>query len=329
MLEHGGRLRRAAAQYQIALADWLDLSTGLAPYAWPIGTIPVEAWQRLPETDDGLEAAARSYYAAQSVLPVCGSQAAIQAVPSLFTGCRVGIVEPCYAEHRFAWERAGFRVRALREQDVDAALSQLDVLVVVNPNNPTGRLIDRGTLLGWRARLAERGGSLIVDEAFVDPTPEASLAQHTHQPGLVVLRSLGKFFGLGGARLGFVLAAEPLLNNLAERLGPWTVSGPTRHVARRALADGATQQLWRKRMAADAERLARLLTSVGLPPAGGCDLFQWVPCDQAAELHDELARRAILTRLFIEPCALRIGLPADEAGWARLQQALISVTGAH
>lgn len=329
MLEHGGRLRRAAAQYQIALADWLDLSTGLAPYAWPISAVPVEAWQRLPETDDGLEAAARCYYAAQSVLAVCGSQAAIQAMPLLFPGCCVGIVEPCYAEHRFAWERAGFNVRALNEHEVDGALGQLDVLVVVNPNNPTGRLIDRSTLLGWHARLAERGGSLIVDEAFIDPTPDASLAQHTHQPGLVVLRSLGKFFGLGGARLGFVLAAEPLLDNLSERLGPWTVSGPTRHVARQALADSATQQLWRQRMTADAERLARLLISVGLPPAGGCALFQWVPCDQAVQLHDDLARRGILTRLFIEPCALRVGLPADEAGWTRLQQALISVTGAH
>lgn len=330
MLEHGGRLRRAASQYQIALPDWLDLSTGLAPYAWPIAAVPVEAWQRLPETDDGLEEAARRYYGARSVLPVCGSQAAIQAMPALFPDCRVGIVEPCYAEHRFAWERAGFSVRALSEQAaVDAALDQLDVLVVVNPNNPTGRLIEPDTLLGWRARLADRGGCLIVDEAFVDPTPHLSLAQHAHEAGLVVLRSLGKFFGLGGARVGFVLAADPLLNNLAERLGPWTISGPTRHVARQALADAATQQRWRQRMSVDGDRLRRVLTSVGLTPAGGCALFQWLPCDRAAQLHDDLARRGILTRLFTEPAALRIGLPADEAGWARLQQALISVAGAH
>ena len=259
MLEHGGRLRRAAAEYGIALTDWLDLSTGLAPYAWPLKAVPAAVWQRLPEEGDGLESAARDYYRASSVLPVAGSQAAIQALPRLFAGLRVGILEPCYAEHRRAWQAAGFAALSLSEADVDSRLDQLDVLVVVNPNNPTGRLLAIDTLLGWHRLLAARGGCLIIDEAFIDCTPEHSLAPHAHRGGLIVLRSLGKFFGLGGARLGFVLAAEPVLQSLAERLGPWSVSGPTRFIGLHALQDRQTQRLWRERLRIDAAHAGTVL----------------------------------------------------------------------
>lgn len=326
MLEHGGRLRRAATDYGIPLADWLDLSTGLAPYVWPLPDIPAQIWQRLPEDDDGLEAAACAYYAASAALPVAGSQAAIQALPAVFAGRRVGIVEPCYAEHHRAWEAAGSTPLSLREVEVDARLEQIDVLLVVNPNNPTGRLFSVEQLLRWHAVLAGRGGYLIVDEAFMDPTPEHSLAPHSQLPGLVVLRSLGKFFGLGGARLGFVLAADSILHPLSEKLGPWTVSGPTRYVGQKALANRATQHAWRERLSNDAYRLATLLTVNGLAPAGGCALFQWVPHRFAVAMHDALARQGILVRLFSQHSALRIGLPAEEAGWQRLSAALSALT---
>jgi cobalamin biosynthetic protein CobC len=61
MLEHGGRLREAARRYGIPLDAWLDLSTGINPGPWPVPAIPVSAWARLPEDDDGLIDAARAY----------------------------------------------------------------------------------------------------------------------------------------------------------------------------------------------------------------------------------------------------------------------------
>ena len=120
MLEHGGRLRAAAQRYGIAVADWLDLSTGIAPYGWPLPPIPADAWQRLPEQDDGLEALARDYYGAAALLPVAGSQAAIQALPRLRRpGLRVGVVSPAYAEHALAWRREGHLVQELSEGTVE------------------------------------------------------------------------------------------------------------------------------------------------------------------------------------------------------------------
>lgn len=322
MLEHGGRLRRAARTYDIPLADWLDLSTGLAPWPWPLPEIPASAWARLPEPDDGLVEAACACYGASAALPVAGSQAAIQALPQLRPPSRVAVLAPCYAEHALAWRRAGHEVLECSEAEVAAGLERFDVLVVVNPNNPTGERLSPARLLDWHARLERRGGWLVVDEAFMDPTPGASLAAFSDLPGLIVLRSFGKFFGLAGLRLGFVLAAPTLLARLDEHLGPWTVSGPSRYLAQRLLADQQAQQRQREALLQAGERLAALLTGHGLPPSGGCALFQLVRCPAVAALHEQLARQAIFTRLFPQLDALRFGLPADEAEWQRLDAAL-------
>ncbi|WP_449431570.1 threonine-phosphate decarboxylase CobD [Pseudomonas putida] len=322
MLEHGGRLLRAVRQYGIAREHWLDLSSGIAPWPYAIAPIPVDAWARLPETEDGLEQAAREYYGAPQLLPVAGSQAAIQALPMLRAQSRVGVLSPCYAEHPQAWQRAGHQLLELDETQVDAALDSLDVLLVVNPNNPTGGRLPRARLLAWHARLAERGGWLLVDEAFIDNTPEYSVVDCTERPGLIVLRSFGKFFGLAGVRLGFVAAEPALLQRLAELLGPWTVSGPTRVLAQACFADQRAHQAQIARCAAASQRLVALLASVGLAPTGGCDLFQYVRDEGAAHLHDFLARRGILLRLFAEPPAVRLGLPASTADELRLAQAL-------
>ncbi|SFQ09053.1 threonine-phosphate decarboxylase CobD [Pseudomonas borbori] len=322
MLEHGGRLRAAALRFGIPLADWLDLSTGLAPYGWPLPDIPPAAWARLPEQDDGLESAARDYYGVTGLLPLAGSQAAIQALPRLRRNARVGLLTPAYAEHAAAWAREGHHLLTIGEADIERELERLDVLLLVNPNNPTGRCFAPEQLLAWHARLAARGGWLVVDEAFIDCTPQYSLAAYSERPGLIVLRSFGKFFGLAGIRLGFALAQPELLEQLAELLGPWTVSGPSRVVATALLRDRLGQQAQRQRLLADGERLGELLRQHGLPPSGGCALFHWIACERAAGLHDFLAGHGILTRLFASLPSLRFGLPADEPGWLRLRQAL-------
>lgn len=322
MLEHGGRLLRAVRQYGIAREHWLDLSSGIAPWAYPIPPIPVDAWARLPETEDGLEEAARRYYGTHQLLPVAGSQAAIQALPLLRPLGRVGVLTPCYAEHPHAWQRAGHQLIELDEAQVDGMLDSLDVLVLVNPNNPTGRRVPRERLLDWHARLAERGAWLVVDEAFIDNTPEHSVIDCAERAGLIVLRSFGKFFGLAGVRLGFVAAELALLQRLADLLGPWTVSGPTRVLAQASFVDTLAHRLQIDRCAAASQRLAALLARTGLAPSGGCDLFQYVRSEQAAPLHDFLARRGILVRLFDQPSAVRLGLPASAADEQRLAQAL-------
>ncbi len=325
MLEHGGRLLRASRRYGIAPADWLDLSTGISPHAWPVPPLPTSCWHRLPEDDDGLVDIAREYYGAAQLLPVAGSQAAIQALPRLRAHSRVGVIAPGYAEHAHAWRNAGHDVETLPAEMLVAQAHRFDVVVLIHPNNPGGERFEREALLSLHAELAARGGWLVIDEAFIDVTPEQSLCDQSDRDGLVLLRSVGKFFGLAGARAGFVCARRELLEALRERLGPWALSGPTRHVLKLALADRDWQQRQRLRLVESGAQLRRLLEARGLAPTAGCAYFQW-RCDaRAGDLHEALATRGILTRLFEAPSSLRCGLPADEAGFGRLDRALVEI----
>ncbi|NEX19668.1 threonine-phosphate decarboxylase [Thiorhodococcus mannitoliphagus] len=319
-------MRAAAEGFGIPLSDWLDLSTGINPRAWPLPEVPACVWNRLPEADDGLESAAARYYSAEAPLPLAGSQAAIQALPRLRAPCRVGVPDVGYQEHAHAWLCAGHEVVSLPGGDLDGhgdeGSGELDCLVVINPNNPTGRRFSRETLLGWHERLAARGGWLLVDEAFMDPTPAQSLLDHAGRPGLIILRSLGKFFGLAGARVGFLFADERIRTLVEHRLGPWSLTGPSRWVAARALEDRAWQTEVQSELRAAAQRLASLLTASGLRPSGGTPLFQWVQTGRAESIHKALAAQGILTRLFAAPSSLRFGLPGDASGWGRLEHAL-------
>lgn len=322
MLEHGGRLHRAAREHGIALGDWLDLSTGISPFGWPVPPIPADAWHRLPDDDDGLANVARAYYGAPHVLPVAGSQAAIQALPLLRTRSHVAVIAPGYAEHAHAWERAGHRVEQRDAAVLLAAPDDYDVVVLIHPNNPSGQRFEPQRLRELHETLAARGGWLIVDEAFMDATPQDSLCADAARPGLVVLRSAGKFFGLAGARAGFVCAASELLEALRERLGPWTLTGPSRHIVGLALADAAWQARARARLQTASGQLSALLRRVGLAPSGGCAFFQWCVHPAAAAIHRALATKGILTRLFDQPPSLRFGLPPDQVAGLRLETAL-------
>lgn len=326
MLSHGGRVLAASRRYGIEPEQWLDLSTGVSPWSWleDSGFAPsLKSWARLPEDNDDLLACASNYYGAPA-LPAAGSQAAIQVLPGLRSQCCVGVVSPTYAEHAEQWQRAGHRVERVPATDVDDALPQLDVLALCNPNNPDGLLMPRERLLAYRDGLAARGGWLVVDEAFADAAPEHSLARDSHLPGLIVLRSLGKFFGLAGTRVGFVLCEDNLRAQLREALGPWPVSGPAREVTMHALRDQNWHSQQARRLQAGRLRLAALLTEQGLSPDGGNALFQFLRYEFARDLKHHLALQAILVRRFRNPESLRFGLPRFEQDWTRLQNALAS-----
>lgn len=325
LLEHGGALHAAAARYRIPLTDWLDLSTGINPQGWLVPTVPATAWGRLPESEDGLLTAAAAYYGIPHLWPVAGSQAAIQVLPTLRGPSRVGVLQPTYAEHAYAWQRAGHYVEHLAPDQVEEATARLDVLLIVNPNNPTGVRFSPTQLLAWHQCLAARAGWLVVDEAFIDVTPTESLAGYSGLPGLIVLRSLGKFFGLAGARVGFVLAEAPLLKQLSTALGPWAVAGPSRWVASQALTDLAWQTQTRLDLERMGKRLRDLLNRQGLTVAGSTALFQWVPLAEAEFWQDALARRGIWVRRFADPAGLRFGLPDSGAAWRRLELALVGI----
>lgn len=327
MLEHGGNLSLAAKQYDIPLESWLDLSTGINPACYPVAKIPAAIWQKLPIEADGLMAAACAYYGCQHALPTAGSQAALQVLPQLRLGSalqktsKVAMPKLMYQEHAHAWQRYGHEVIKFDGYPDENTIGHADVVLLCNPNNPTATQFSVTQLLHWHAQLAKHGGWLIVDEAFMDATPENSIAQYAHFSGLFVLRSLGKFFGLAGARVGFLLAEQKMLGKVQEILGPWTLTGPSRLIAEQALLDPIWQEKTRLQLVQNSQKLAALLAQYGLTPIAGTALFQFVLTNQAFAVQQHLAEQGIWVRLFNEIPALRFGLPPDD-GWHRLEAAL-------
>ncbi len=329
-LKHGGRILAASEKYSIPLKDWIDLSTGLNPNGWPVPYVPAAVWQSLPEDDDGLQTAACQYYGCDACLPVAGSQAAIQILPMLRSYSKVGVISPTYAEHEHNWKQRGHDVVQLTEVDVDKHIEQLDVLVVINPNNPTGKEISSKKLLSWHQKFSIKGGWLIVDEAFMDATPENSLLTAGIKPGLIILRSLGKFFGLAGIRCGFVIADKELLQLIATKLGPWALTGPTRYIAKQALLDKAWQKQVCEDLTNSSARLFHILNEAGLKPTGSNALFQWLSHPDAEHIYEVCAKQGILIRYFekvitsnttVMP-SLRFGLAGKEEQWQRLTDVL-------
>lgn len=335
VVPHGGNLSEAARRYGIPREQWIDLSTGINPCGYPVPDIDAQAWLRLPDDDDDLEAIAADHYGAQRALAVAGTQAAIRMLPHVLPVGGIGIGLLTYGEYAPAFAAAGFTVErfvtapfADRRDSADFLLAPgvplpatLKHLVIVNPNNPGTESFDAAALLDWHRQLRSRGGGLIVDEAFVEATPHLSVARYVEAEGLIVLRSIGKFFGLAGARVGFALVPAALDRAMRGLRGPWTVSGPARSVVRAALLDEPWQRTTRARLNDASARLAALLDRHGFEPTH-TPLFAWVRCSDAAAVQDHLARRAVWVRRFDAVSGLRFGLPAHEGAWERLDRAL-------
>ncbi|RAU20169.1 threonine-phosphate decarboxylase [Paramagnetospirillum kuznetsovii] len=324
---HGGDLAAAEALWGRPAEGWLDLSTGINPWPYPLPAMDPSVWHRLPgaAAEAALLAAARRCWdvpETAGIVAAPGSQPLIQAVPRLRAPGRVAVVGPTYGEHARAWAAAGHGVSEVADltDAGDAA-----AVVVVNPNNPDGRVTPTETLLQTASTLVAGGGLLVVDEAFGECDPSLSVASRPC-PGLVVLRSFGKFYGLAGLRLGFAVAQPDLAERLGAMMGPWAVSGPALAVGATALSDAAWAVATRKRLAEAAARLAAVLTAAGFEIVGGTSLFQLARHSRAAEIYQHLGRAGILTRAFAErPRLLRFGLPDDQSGLDRLERALAAI----
>jgi len=322
VLEHGGQLRAAAQRYGIALVDWIDLSTGNNSQAYPVPTIAPACWHRLPEDNDGLEAAAAAYYGNERLLVLAGSSPVTRALPTLFAPAAAAFLTPVCEAQAQAWAQAGHGLRRL--PTVQRALAAVTpVLLLSNPNKLTGATLPRATLLAAAAELDRRGGWLIVDESFGDPQPEncvAALAGSAQAPRLIVLRSLGEFFGLAGARVGFIFGTAEKLDALREMIGPWPVAHPSRAVARHALQDTDWQSAARTALAENSARLADCLAPLGAVSRTG--QFCALSSAHGEALFEHFAQRAILTSRIKELGMLRFGLPGREPDWQRLAQAV-------
>src|SRR5712691_1225406 len=225
-LPHGGDLTAARRLFPDAPEPFIDLSTGINPHSYPLPQLPAEVFARLPDEAalGRLAAAAAVAYGAPSpdhVVGAPGTQILLPLAAGLVPPGRAAVLGPTYAEHARVAALVGHRAEEVADI---GALTDADLAVIVNPNNPDGRVVGRDALTALADKLRSRGGLLAVDEAFMDVGPAgASLAGEVGRGNIVVLRSFGKFFGLAGLRLGFAIAAPSLVERLDAMLGPWAV----------------------------------------------------------------------------------------------------------
>ncbi len=319
MPEHGGNLDLALQRFGGDACDWIDLSTGINRAPYPVGELPADCWSALP-SKSGLntlhQAAQNAYGTDAPVLATNGAQAAIQWLPHLASRGRVQILEPTYNEYAAVFSTAGWEVT--RSSDLES-LAGADIAVLANPNNPDGKRYAPKQLL----ELLPEVGRLVVDESFVDATPELSLAPHAGHQRLLILRSFGKFFGLAGLRLGFVIGSDADIATLAAMAGPWPVSGPAIAIGVRALSDREWAKATSARLVQDCRRLDAKVAQLGWALAGGTPLFRLYETGDATRAQEKLARSRIWSRVFPYHSGwLRLGLPGSEAEWARLSAAL-------
>ncbi|WP_194436579.1 threonine-phosphate decarboxylase [Vibrio fluminensis] len=329
MLHHGGRLIQEALLRNSDPKQWLDLSTGISPISYPIPEIPSSIWHRLPEDEDGLLAAASEYYGYPELLPVAGSQAAIMCLPRVLVSQypnKGTVLMPSvgYREHAYAWQNGGWSLEYYDTTPNNEQLSRCAVLLIINPNNPTTHKLTTKDIDNIESRLTEQQ-VLIIDEAFMDGDSDNSRLSFPLRANTIVLRSLGKFFGLAGLRVGFVAANGHWLDRIGQELGPWTLSGASRYIAKVALFD----RLWQQSTARELEQLRSKQFSVIkelLPKQEvvSASLFMRIEHSQAPLLFDFLCDELVLVRLCDEKDAIRLGLCADSEQLLRLEQALTS-----
>ncbi len=330
---HGGRLGAARATYSQAPQPWIDLSTGINPKSYPAPRARDAALNRLPDTGElaQLESVAAAAFGVgdpQRVVATGGTEAALRLLPHV-VGLGLGaavVAGPTYGSHVDGWARAGVASRVVHDAELDGAIGDKTALIVVNPNNPDGRLMSRERLRQLHDAVASRGGLLVVDEAFAEVTPQASVADiagSSEAENLVVLRSFGKFYGLAGVRLGFVVGSPSIASRVRGVIGDWPVSVDALAAGLAAYADRQWAERMRVHLAATARRLDGLLSEHGFEVVGGTSLYRLVRAADAPVRFERLAEAGILTRPFQHDASLlRFGLPGTPDAWQRLGEAL-------
>ena len=194
-----------------------------------------------------LQQAAHQYYGEAPIGIGAGTQHLLEILPPLLRehGAGPTVMVPAigYQEHAFCWQKWGYNIQ--HYQHSDTLLQQdWDIAVLINPNNPTASFLPTQQQQPLFNRLSDpqRPRWLIVDEAFMDSTPQHSWLGQPRPDTCILLRSVGKFFGLAGARVGFAFGPKNLRAPLRVLTGPWPIATPAAELVRLALLDQHWQQ---------------------------------------------------------------------------------------
>jgi histidinol-phosphate aminotransferase len=246
--------------------------------------------------------AARHGRPAGEVLLVAGAAEGFWLLAAAVNARLAAVVHPQFTEPEAALRANGIAVERVARPaaegwalDPAAVPERADLVVVGNPNNPTGTLDDPERI----AALCRPGRVTLVDEAFMDFVPDelASLAGRRELPGLVVARSVTKLWGLAGVRAGWLLGPPGLLARCAARRQPWPLTAPALAAITVCAGDDGFRRAVAAEVAAERAWLAGALRAIpGVAVADGAANFLLLRVPDGPRVHAELLDRGIALR---------------------------------
>jgi cobalamin biosynthesis protein CobC len=316
-MRHGGDLTEAKKVFNhISIDSWIDLSTGINLNSYNDTGIGLSNLDKLPTKDsyDELVSAAKNYYSVSDTNRLCissGAQSLINILPYIFSiEKNVAIFSPTYSEHAISWKKANYSIREINK--IDQILNE-DIVVITNPNNPDGLVYSHSDIEEIYSKIVKNKGLLIIDESFIDATPELSFVKKLQNRNIIILKSFGKFFGLAGLRLGFAIGNEGIISDLENILGPWPVSTIALNIATKAMSDIDWIKGTRSLLLKLSEELNSNLSSSGYNIYGTTAFFTLISVENSTKMQRELANKGIWTRIFdYNNRWVRIGVPKDK-----------------
>jgi threonine-phosphate decarboxylase len=304
---HGGDVDRVACEMGIPAGRLLDFSANVNPMG-----LPARAAERLAR--EACDPRLVSHYPnpqatelrqllsqrldvpAECITIGAGADSLIHAAVRALLPKRCLISIPAFSEYERACRAYGCEVASL-----PLAAEAGDLIVLNNPHNPTGACSTRAEMLDRLDAARANGCSVLADEAFIDYCPEAAITgEAAARVGVVAIRSLTKFFGCPGLRVGYAVAAPETACSLAAQLPPWPVTTLALNALAEALRDAGFAQRTLEMNQQARTRLSAALASLGIQvfPSSANFLFLRLPdCFQALQVRDRLIREyAILVR---------------------------------
>lgn len=273
--EHGGNVAEVSRGYGIDKGKIIDFSANINPLGYPHGVretiiAEVDSVSSYPDLDSfDLVSGLSEYHGIgrDNILVGNGSMEFIYSIPVIFKPERALIVSPAFSEYKKALTLIGAQVSYFQTEardgfsmtaaDLCCRLGEgFDILYICNPANPSGRLTSKDELCQVIARAEEVGVISLVDEAFIDFVESESVKKEIFRfPHLIVMRSMTKFFGIPGLRIGYVLAGALCIEKMRRNRPPWTVNSLGEKAAAMALQDRSFIRATRECVSAEREFL--------------------------------------------------------------------------
>jgi threonine-phosphate decarboxylase len=336
---HGGRVYEAARHWGIAPEEVIDFSANINPFGPPPAVLAaiekgltLVTLRSYPDSHTFVSALAEKYDVDCDQLVIGpGSAALLFAALRALRPVTVLVMEPCFDQYFRACDAVGVEVLCLRLTEKNgfepdfATLARIvearrcDLVILNSPHNPSGRLYAREDLLALVDVAEANDVAVLLDEAFVDYAPQASLLPVAAlKSRFVVLRSLTKFYAIPGLRVGYAVCAAETAAAMRKQLDAWPVSTIALEAGRAALGEEEYGTRTHRNNLQAREEFAAALREIGLtvfhsdanfllvklPRGSGAELARslessWIlirRCDSFSGLEDSYIRLAVRSR---------------------------------